>query len=89
MYWSREWFIIGIAYYEGNTTYYVWKDNTLYAYKIYNKAHSSFRIILGNHAESISMAPDTTIETWFDRIRLRKYVKPEPSVTVGNEEAQS
>ena len=93
VYWPREWFIISIAYYGGDTIYYVWKDdgtpyNEPYAYKIYDKARSSFRIVLGNHAESIAMAPDTTIETWFDWVRIRKYVRPEPLVAVGSEETQ-
>lgn len=65
----------------------MWKDDgTLYAYKTYNDAHPNFRIVLGNHVESISMAPDTTIETWFDWVRVRKYVEPEPSVALGSEE---
>jgi len=89
-YSAKGWYIIGITYYKGKTIYYVWKDSdysTPYGVKTLDQAYSDFRVIIGNHIESLAMSPGTTVEAWFDWVRIRKYVSPEPIVTLSEEES--
>lgn len=81
-----SWYILGIVYYEGKTRYYVWLDGTYsepYAYKEHGWAYQDFRILIGNTAYTASGLKNT----WVDWVRIRKYVSPEPLVSLGNEEA--
>jgi len=43
----------------------------------------TLRILIGNAAYTAS-GPKST---WVDWVRIRKYVTPEPTITIGNEES--
>lgn len=90
VYQRGGWYVVGVAYYGGDTAYWVLKEGPSgpepYARKTYGGAHAGFRVVLGNHAEGLAMTPSVTVETWFDWVRVRRYVEPEPTVIVGEEE---
>ncbi len=80
---AGEWFVVGIAYYGGETHYYVWRDadySNPYAYKVYGNAYTDFRIVLGQ--DNGGYLPEEQ-EGWIDWVRVRKIVYPEPQVSLG------
>jgi len=85
-YESGAWYVLGITYYNGQTVYYIWIDGDYtspYAYKVYDNMYTDFRIVLGNSVEGSMMIK---VETWVDWVRIRKYIDPEPTATIGSEE---
>lgn len=80
---AGEWFVVGIAYYGGETHYYVWRDADYsgpYAYKVHNNAYIDFRIVLGQDNDD-HLPPEQ--EGWVDWVRVRKIIYPEPQALLG------
>mgnify|MGYP000409697083 CR=1 FL=1 len=87
----KSWWIISIGYFDNETYYYIWNNydySEPYAYKIYNNRYDDFRIVLGNE-KSKSGKDRFWQEAWYDWIRVRKFVYPEPEIDIGIERSNS
>ena len=83
----RSWWIISIGYFGNRTYYYIWNDKNYtspYAYKIYRSMYNDFRIVLGNERSRTDVGTISQ-EVWYDWIRVRKFVYPEPQISIGEE----
>ena len=85
---KNEWYVVSIGYFGNRTYYYIWNVNNYsspYAYKIYKEMHNDFRIVLGNERSNETDRGAKWQETWYDWVRVRKFVYPDPQISIGEE----
>ena len=85
-----SWYVLSVACYGGRTVYRVWLDQDPLepaVEKVLDEAYAAFRVVLGNNMPGWQSGGGSwTAKAWFDWVRVRKYVEPEPQVTLGPEE---